>query len=366
MSEPSINPQDFQTAQRPKRKRRLTAAPSEATTSFLSPNQFAVLSHSESDNEENGAPSQSNNRPTRIPPIVIYSYLNNHSSTFKQVNEKLTTSVGIKSKAIRLLLYMKSSHEYNILLTEIQAAKLAYHTYPLPKAIQPRLVLKGIPPNVPEEDIREELVAHDIQIVRISQITKMDKSTRTVLTRYPIFVITFQPGTGMRKVLQLRKLCHCIIRWEKLKSSRPVRQCFNCQSFGHSSNFCGRPPKCVKCDQQHASKDCTKSANSPPKCVNCGGEHPANFTGCPQYLQQLSHTQRINHPQQRQARSTKTTTPPFQYQQSQFPALKTPQPSSLHQQTWAQAATRTSTNTTHQPISSVFESIRSIMAMFDL
>jgi hypothetical protein len=170
----------------------------------------------------------------------------------------------------------------------------------------------------------------------------------------------------MHKVLQLHKLCHCIIRWEKFKNSQPDRQCFNCQSFGHSSNFCGQPPKCVKCDQQHASRDCTKPTSSPPKCVNCGGEHPANFTGCPQYLLQLNHTQRINYQQQRQARSTKTTNPPFQHQQSQFPTLKTPQSSSPHQQTWAQVATRTSTNTTHQPMSSVFESIRSIMTMFDL
>jgi hypothetical protein len=71
----------------------------------------------------------------------------------KHVNQKLTTPVDVKSKANRLLLYTKSSHDYNILLTEIRAAKLAYHTYPLPEATQPQLVLKGIPPNVPEEDV---------------------------------------------------------------------------------------------------------------------------------------------------------------------------------------------------------------------
>ena len=113
------------------------------------------------------------------------------------------------------------------------------------------------------------------------------------------------------------------------------------------------------------SKDCTKPASSPPKCVNCGGDHPANLTGCPQYLQ-LNYTQRNNYPQQRQAHSMKTSNQPFQYQQSQFSALKTHQPSSSHQQTWAQAASRTSTISTQQPISSVFKSIRAIMAMFNL
>jgi hypothetical protein len=120
--------------------------------------------------------------------------------------------------ANRLLLCTKSTQDYNILLSEIQNAKLAYHTYQLPEAIQPRLVLKGIPSNFPEEDVSEELVAQNIQVVRIYQITKMDKSTRTITTRFPIFVITFQPGTDMRKVLQLRKICHCIISGRNLRA----------------------------------------------------------------------------------------------------------------------------------------------------
>jgi len=170
----------------------------------------------------------------------------------------------------------------------------------------------------------------------------------------------------MLKVFQLRKMCHCIIRWEKFQNSRPIRQCFNCQPFGHSSKFCGRPPKCVKCDQQHASKNCTKPVGSSPKCVNIGGEHPANYTGCPQYLRQLHLTPQINNQQQRKPHNIKTSSPQFQYQQAQFPALKTPQPSTSHQQSWAQAATRTTANSTQKPISSVFESLRTIMNMFNL
>ena len=293
--------QDFQTTQRPKRKHNLTTTPNEATTSFQLPNQFAVLSESKSELEENGTPLPTNSRPNRIPPIVIYSYLNNHSSTLKQVNEKLTAPVDVKSKTNWLLLYTKSSHDYNILLSEIRTAKLAYHTYPLPEAIQPRLVLKGIPPNIPEEDVREELAANDIQTVKIMQLTKMDKLTRSVINKYPIFVITFKPSTDMRKVFQLCELCHCLIRWKKFQNSRPIRQCFNCQNFGHSSKFCGCPPKCVKCDKQHTSKYCTKPVGSPPKCVNCGGEHPANYTECPQYLRQLHLTPTDKQPSTAQA-----------------------------------------------------------------
>jgi len=186
------------------------------------------------------------------------------------VNEKLSNPVEVKSKSNRLLLYTKATQDYNILLSEIHTAKLSYHIYPLPENTPTRLVLKGIPPNVPEEDISTELATHNIQTVRVTQLKKIDKPTNTVLHRYPIFVVTFQPGTDTLKVLQLRKLCHCIVKWEKYRNSRPIRQCYNCQSFGHSSTFCGRPPKCVKCDQQHATKDCPKPTGSPQNAPTAG------------------------------------------------------------------------------------------------
>jgi len=115
MAEPRITPQDFQPAQRPKRKRGQLPAPSGAFPTLFSPNQFAVLSDRESDAEENRAPLQPPDRTPRITPIVIYSLLDNHSSTLEQVNDKLTTSVNVKAKTDRLLLYTKSSAYYNIL-----------------------------------------------------------------------------------------------------------------------------------------------------------------------------------------------------------------------------------------------------------
>jgi len=65
-----------------------------------------------------------------------------------RVNKKLATPVDVKSKSQRLLLYKKSVTDYNVLLTEIQTSKLAYHTYPLPDTIQPWVVLEVIPLNI--------------------------------------------------------------------------------------------------------------------------------------------------------------------------------------------------------------------------
>ena len=46
-----------------------------------------------------------------------------------------------------------------------------------------------------------------------------------MITKYPGFVVTFQPSTDVREVLLIKKICHCIIWWEKYKSTKPVCQC---------------------------------------------------------------------------------------------------------------------------------------------
>ena len=161
MAENRITPQEFQPAQRPKRKRGPQPLTSTAPPTFFSQNQFSLLSDSESDCEGSKPTSQPTAHTSRIPPIFIYSLLTNHSSTLTRVNNKLAAPVIVNSITDSLLLHTKSSSDYNILPSEIQAAHLAYHTYPLPEGIQPRLFLKGIPPNVPEQDIRAELIAQN-------------------------------------------------------------------------------------------------------------------------------------------------------------------------------------------------------------
>jgi hypothetical protein len=65
-----------------------------------------------------------------------------------------------------------------VLSIEIQTAKLACNMYPLRDTTQPRLVLKGIAPNVPFKEIQAELTAQELRVVNISQTTKTDKATQ--------------------------------------------------------------------------------------------------------------------------------------------------------------------------------------------
>jgi hypothetical protein len=243
-------------------------------------------------------------------------------------------------------------------LAEIQTTKLAYHIYPLPDVIQPGVFLNGVPPNVPVDKIQADLTVQELWVVKISHIKKTDKATQTMITTYPVFVVTFQTSTDICGILQIKKLCQYIIRWEKYKNNKPVHQCFNCQSFDHSSNFCGKPPKCVKCDHPHAARECKQPIGTPPKCVNCGGAHPANFTDCPSYQQLNLHQWQLCLP--------KLTTPAFQFKQAHFPALKLLMSPLQQHKTWAQTAPQPTTLTDPQSLDSVLETVKSILAVFDI
>ena len=95
------------------------------------------------------------------------------------MNEKLTTPVEVKTKQNRLLLYTKSEPDYMILLKEIQDANIAYHTYPLPTAVQPRLTLKGIPPTVEVEEIKEELEKRNLNTEKTNRSKGQNDGTNT-------------------------------------------------------------------------------------------------------------------------------------------------------------------------------------------
>jgi hypothetical protein len=55
----------------------------------------------------------------------------------------------------------------------------------------------------------------------------------------------------------------------------------------------------------------------------------------------------------------------FNYPQTQFPALKTSAPPLSQQSTWVQVTSRSAKPTTAQPLSSVADTIKALLALFD-
>ena len=86
-----------------------------------------------------------------------------------------------------------------------------------------------------------------------------------------------------------------VYKVEEFRQPVLVRQCFNCQSFGHSAKNCRSKPKCVICGESHSHNGCPKKEAKQPKCANCSRPHVASYKGCPEYKKQAFRQHVENH-----------------------------------------------------------------------
>ncbi|GFV20632.1 RNA-directed DNA polymerase from mobile element jockey [Trichonephila clavipes] len=147
------------------------------------------------------------------------------------------TKLKLESKLIgtKLRISPQTAYAYH-LIRKYEENSLESYTYILPEDKKFRLVIKGLPTDMPPIEILSSLAAKNI--------------TSSIKTEGKI-------------------------------ADQNTAQCFRCQGFFHSSRFCTRTPRCVKCAGNHLAKECSKSIDQKPKCCLCEGEHPASFLGCP-------------------------------------------------------------------------------------
>lgn len=159
--------------------------------------------------------------------------------------------------------------------------KIPYHTYALPEERKVRAVLRGIPHELPNEAIQDDLVAQGFPV---EAVYKMHSRTGK---QFPLALVILTATAQSSRDIFRRDLTVCGL--SKVKVEPPHRrgspgQCHRCQLYGHAAANCSAQPRCVKCLDPHLTKECSRTPNTPtpPACVLCGQiGHPANYKGCP-------------------------------------------------------------------------------------
>lgn len=62
--------------------------------------------------------------------------------------------------------------------------------------------------------------------------------------------------------------------------TKEITQCYKCQGFWHTANYCKHSCRCVRCGENHVVDNCPRPKNN-PICCNCGGHHHAAYKLCP-------------------------------------------------------------------------------------
>ncbi|GFX03325.1 translational activator of cytochrome c oxidase 1 [Trichonephila clavipes] len=156
---------------------------------------------------------------------------------------------------------------------------LGYYFYVItPKNERPiKIVIKGFPKTADPEDIKADLEEEGFQPDKVTQLVR-----RRTKQKLPVFLVTLPRSIENLKIFDLKTLAHLNITVDGY-NGKGITQCFTCQNFHHNSDNCFLKPRCLKCGEEHVTKDCPIKQRLDTKfCINCQvyGQM-ANWHGCP-------------------------------------------------------------------------------------
>lgn len=157
-----------------------------------------------------------------------------------------------------------------------------------------KLVLKGIDKSYTESEVYEDLKQQFDTVVKVRQLTTKNVDGEHV--PIGVFLVYFEWDTILTVPMKvIRYCCFHKISWHHFRSPKTtqIKQCYNCQGFGHYSSDCGLRNRCVKCVDNHSPGKCNKiKGTDDAVCCNCGGNHPASYKGCAKAKEYLANARK--------------------------------------------------------------------------
>lgn len=167
----------------------------------------------------------------------------------------------------------QTQEDYHKMKKLLLDKQFEFHTH-VPKIEKSlKVVIKGIPVEIPNEEISAELAEIGYPT---EKITRMNKKGNT-----PMQMVLIELNRDYKSIYNLTNLLGLNITIEPLRNKGFIIQCHRCQLFGHAQANCHAQFKCMKCGEEHSTHLCTKPKTTPPKCANCKGEHTSIFKKCP-------------------------------------------------------------------------------------
>lgn len=220
-----------------------------------------------------------NNPRVKIPPIFLHGNVN-YQEVITDIKTIVKNDFSTSYTSRHLRVGLTAIDDYRDLTKYYNENSVKYHTYQNPNDKPLCVVIKNLPLSLTEEEVKAELIRTNLPVTKVTRLLNREKKP------YPICAIELTRNEKANDIFKLERILHSIVIIENRRKPRDLPQCYRCQRFGHTKNYCALDPRCVKCEGNHLTTLCTKQSDLPPKCVNCGQDHPANFRGCLYYQEQ--------------------------------------------------------------------------------
>jgi hypothetical protein len=166
------------------------------------------------------------------------------------------------AKGSSLIIKPHNFDGYNKLVDYCNESDLECHTW-APRHIRPfKVFIRNLHYTIPVEDIEKAL--RDLGFSIISVLNIRHRISKQALS---LFTVVLEARDFNRSIFQISSLLNSKIVVENPHQSRYPLQCKHCQRYGHTRSYCSESPRCVKCSNNHFTKDCVKSSELPAKCA---------------------------------------------------------------------------------------------------
>lgn len=236
-------------------------------------------------NQSIGSNNPENSLQTKPPPITVVQKID-FIKLSKQIKKLIEAELIVSYTTRGVKIVTKTLSDYNKVKKFLDSEKIEYFTFPTKAERTPKVVLKGLPPETDEQEIMNELVKQNYPVVNIRQLRKTTYASNgdKQYTQLPIWILTLMVNKTLKDFENLRSLWYFRVKMEEYQNKEGIPQCYNCQAYGHKAGWCTAQPKCMRCAQNHSTKDC--AGNQAALCTNCLGRHTANDKRCPKYPKQ--------------------------------------------------------------------------------
>ncbi|GFU47415.1 nucleic-acid-binding protein from transposon X-element [Trichonephila clavipes] len=272
-------------------------SPDKEGTTIVSPNKFNIPKELQPNNVENpgstiderntNSQRVENGSTNQVPaqnqlPAPIMLFIDEELSYKAQMAAITKEFPKIRSRLTGeyLKLYTDTAEERRSAVQLLKKLKYQFYTFKS-KAERPiKVVIKGIPRKTDPEEIKQDLELLGYTPDRVNQL--IGRKTKRTLPIF--FLITLPRNLDNLKIFDLKTLGYLSIRVEGY-DGRGVTQCYTCNKFNHTSENCHLNPRCLKCGENHITRDCPlKQKLETAYCINCNiYGHMANYRGCPSF-----------------------------------------------------------------------------------
>ncbi|KAI5706794.1 hypothetical protein M8J75_011374 [Diaphorina citri] len=241
-------------------------------------NSFSPLNNNVNVDEQDryNTNNTNSNIKIKVPPVFV-SKDSIKFSDLQNVIVAITKEFKIKDIKDFFKVDIETINSFRTVIKSLDNREVQYHTYRLPIDKTLDVVLKHIPTSIEDQEIVDELELLGYKVFKIMRIRNKDKSPIPVVSIY-----LYKNHDKNKDIFDLTRLFNCVVAVEPKRKIYDIPQCYNCQRYGHTKNYCKLKIRCMKCAGNHPSKDCNQS-NEVVKCINCGESHQSNFKGCEHY-----------------------------------------------------------------------------------